>query len=40
MQKKVRMTNLCLIAVLVLAVLSFAACVETLVESIEINRLG
>lgn len=40
MQKKVRMTNLCLIVVLVLAVLSFAACVETLVESIEINRLG
>lgn len=40
MQKKVRMTNLCLIAVLVLAVLSFAACVETLVESIEVNRLG
>lgn len=40
MQKRVRMTNLCLIVVLVLAVLSFAACVETLVESIEINRLG
>ncbi len=40
MQKKVRMTNLCLIVVLVLAVLSFAACVETLVESIEVNRLG
>ena len=40
MQKRVRMTNLCLIVVLVLAVLSFAACVETLVESIEVNRLG
>ena len=38
MQKRVRMTNLCLIVVL--AVLSFAACVETLVESIEVNRLG